>query len=73
MLVVCDGVGMAYMGHPFASYLCLGVDTERLDRLRGSVWSPGGDFVFWSPQAQPGEAGSHSHVVTLQFSRPVVR
>ena len=37
MLVVRDGVGMAYMGRPFASYLCLGVDTERLDQLRGSV------------------------------------
>ena len=40
MLVVHDGVGMAYMGHPFASYMCLGVDTERLDRLRGSVGLP---------------------------------
>ena len=25
MLVVRDGVGMAYMGHPFAPYLSLGV------------------------------------------------
>ena len=25
VLVVRDGVGMAYMGRPFASYLCLGV------------------------------------------------
>ena len=25
VLVVRDGVGMTYMGHPFASYLCLGV------------------------------------------------
>ena len=25
MLVVRDGVGMAYMGHPFASYLSLSV------------------------------------------------
>ena len=37
MLVARDGVGMAYMGRPFASYPCLGVDTERLDRLRGPV------------------------------------
>ena len=37
MLVIRDGVGMAYMGRPFASYLCLGADTERLDRLRGPV------------------------------------
>ena len=34
VLVVRDGVGMAYIGCPFASYLCLGVDTER---LRGAV------------------------------------
>ena len=25
MLVIHDGVGMAYMGHPFAPYLSLGV------------------------------------------------
>ena len=25
VLVVHDGVGMAYMGRPFASYLCIGV------------------------------------------------
>ena len=40
MLVVRDGVGMAYMGRPFACYLCLGVDTERFDRLRGPVGLP---------------------------------
>ena len=40
ILVVRDGVGMTYMGRPFASYLCLGVDTERLDRLRGPVGLP---------------------------------
>ena len=28
VLIVRDGVGMAYMGRPFASYLCLGADTE---------------------------------------------
>ena len=28
MLIVRDGVGMVYMGRPFASYLCLGVDAE---------------------------------------------
>ena len=37
VLVVRDGVGMAHMGRPFTSYLCLGVDTERFDRLRGPV------------------------------------
>ena len=40
MLVARDGVGMAHMGHPLASYLCPGVDTERLDRLRGPVGLP---------------------------------
>ena len=34
MLVVRDGVGMAYMGHPFAPYLSLGVFPEPLDRLK---------------------------------------
>ena len=37
MLVVRDGVGMAFMGRPFTSYLCLGVDTERFDRLKEPV------------------------------------
>ena len=36
MLVVRDGVGMAYMGRPFAPYLSLGVYPERFDRLRGA-------------------------------------
>ena len=40
VLVVRDGVSMACMGRPFASYLCLGADTERLDRLRGPVGLP---------------------------------
>ena len=40
VLIVRDRVGMAYMGHPFASYLCPDVDTERLDRLRGPVGLP---------------------------------
>ena len=34
---VHDRVGMAYMGRPFASYLCLGVYPERFDRLGESV------------------------------------
>ena len=40
MLIVRDGVGMAYMRRPFTFYLCLGVDTERFDRLRGPVGIP---------------------------------
>ena len=31
---------MAYMGRPFASYLCLGVYIEQFDRLRGLVGLP---------------------------------
>ena len=40
VLVARDGVGMAHMGCPLASYLCPGVDTERLDRFRGPVSLP---------------------------------
>ena len=49
VLVVHDGVGMAYMGHPFASYLCPCVDTERLDRLRGPVGLPAEISFLVSP------------------------
>ena len=40
MLVARDEVGMARMGCPFASYLCLGIFPERLDWLGGSVGLP---------------------------------
>ena len=40
MFVVRDEVGMAYMGRPFASYLCLGVYPEQFDRLGGTVGLP---------------------------------
>ena len=49
VLVVRDGVGMAYMGRPFASYLCLGVYPERFDRLRGSVGLPAEISFLVSP------------------------
>ena len=49
MLVVRDGVGMAYMGHPFTSYLCLRVDTERFNRLRGPVGLPAETLFLVSP------------------------
>ena len=39
-LVVRDGAGIAHVGRPLASYLCPGVDTERLDRLKGLVGLP---------------------------------
>ena len=34
VLVVRDGVGMAYMGRPFAPYLSLGVFPKPFDRLK---------------------------------------
>ena len=40
MLIVRDGVDMAYMGHPFTSYPCLSVYPEQVDRLGGSVGLP---------------------------------
>ena len=49
MLIIRDGVSMAYMGCPFASYLCLGVDTERFDRLRGPVGLPAEISFLVSP------------------------
>ena len=47
MLVIRDGVGMAYMGHPFASYLSLGVFLGRLIDLGSPMVPPGGDSVVW--------------------------
>ena len=67
MLVVRDGVGMAYMERPFAPYLSLGVYPERFDRLRGPMVSPGGDLVLCFFQVWPGEAGSHPRAVVLWF------
>ena len=49
VLVIRDGVSMAYMGRPFASYLCLGVDTERFDQLRGPVGLPAKISFLVSP------------------------
>ena len=47
MLVVRDGVGMAYMGRPFAPYLPLGVFLSRLINLGSLMVSPSGDPVVW--------------------------
>ena len=47
MLVVRDGVGMAYMGHPFAPYLSLGVFLSCSINLGGLIFSPGRDPVVW--------------------------
>ena len=49
VLVVRDGVGMAYMGRPFTSYLCPGVYPERFDRLRGPVGLPAEISFLVSP------------------------
>ena len=45
VLVVRDGVGMAYMGRPFAPYLSLGVFLSRSINLGSPMVSPGGDPV----------------------------
>jgi len=68
MLVVCDRVGMAYMGHPFASYLCLGVDTERLDRLRGPVGLPVEISFLVSPGPSWGSGELHVRGDALAFT-----
>ena len=47
MLVICDGVGVAYMGCPFTPYLSLGVFLSRLIDLGSPMVSPGGDPVVW--------------------------
>ena len=47
MLVVRDGVSMAYMGHPFAPYLSLGVFLSRSIDLGSPMVSPGEDLVVW--------------------------
>ena len=46
MLVVLDGVGMAYMGRPFALYLSLGVILSHSIDLESPMVSPGGDPVL---------------------------
>ena len=49
MLVVHDGVGMAYMGRPFAPYLSLGVFLSHSIDLGSPMVSPGGDLVLGFP------------------------
>ena len=67
MLVVHDGVGVAYMGCPFAPYLSLGVFLSCSIDLGSPMVSPGGDLVVWVFQVLPREAESHLRVVTLWF------
>ena len=47
MLIIRDGVSMAYMGRPFAPYLSLGVFLSRLIDLGSPMVSPGGDPIVW--------------------------
>ena len=58
VLVVHDRVSMAYMGRPFASYLCLGVYPERFDRLGGSVGLPTEISFFGLPRPGLGKRGA---------------
>ena len=67
MLVIRDGVGMAYMGRPFAPYLSLGVYLERFDRLRGPNGLSRRRSRFGVFQVWPGEAGSHPRAMALWF------
>ena len=46
MLVVHDGVSMAYMGRPFAPYLSLGVYPGHSIDLGSPMVSPGGDPIL---------------------------
>ena len=70
MLVVRDGVGMAYMGYPFAPYLSLSVFLSRSIDFRkpdGLSWQR---FCFGFLQVPPGEAEGRLCVVVLWFLFP---
>ena len=63
---------MAYMGHPFAPYLSLGVFLSRSINLGSPMVSLGGDpIILGFFQVLHGEAESCLHVVALGFLRPV--
>ena len=47
MLVIHDGVGMAYIRHPFAPYLSLVVFLSHSIDLGSPMVSPGEDPVVW--------------------------
>ena len=72
MLVVRDRVNMAYMGHPFAPYLSLGVFSELFDRLGKPDGLSRRRSHFGFFQVLPVDAEGCLRVVTLRFSRPVV-
>ena len=58
---------MAYMGHPFASYLRLGVDTKQFDRLRGPVGLPAEILFLVSPGPSWGSGELPAHGDALVF------
>ena len=68
MLVVRDGVGVAYMGCPFTHNLSLGVFLSRSIDLGSPMVSPGEDPIVWvfpSPAWGGGELPAHGD--TLVF------
>ena len=68
MLVVCDGVGKAYMGCPFAPYLSLSVFLSHSINLGSPMVSPGGDPIVWvfqSPVWEGGEPPAHGGALFL--------
>ena len=68
MLVVRDGVGVAYMGHPFAPYLSLDVFLSRSIDLGSPMVSPGGDLVVWvfpSPAWEGREPPAHGDALVF--------
>ena len=75
MLVVHDGVGMTYMGHPFAPYLSLGVFLCRSIDLGSPMVSPDGDPVVWvfpSPTWGGGESPACGDALVFCAQRAVV-
>ena len=58
MLIVHDGVGMAYMGHPFAPYLSLSVFLSRSIDLGSLMVSPGGDPILGFSKSRLGIQGA---------------
>ena len=66
---------MAYMGHPFAPYLSLGVFLSRSINLGSPMVSPGGDPVVWvfsSPAWEGGEPPARGGALFLMPDRAVM-
>ena len=68
MLIVRDGVGVAYMAHPFTPYLSLGVILSHSIDLGSLMVSPGGDPVVWvfpNPTWGGGEPPMHDDALVF--------